>query len=73
MAGLDPERYERAARRWLQRFIDERLPPLTEVALAAAAWPTFDTVAEMPGAKRSSACSAVDSPIRFCKMRLYAL
>jgi hypothetical protein len=28
---------ERAALRWLQRFIDERLPPLTEVALAAAA------------------------------------
>jgi hypothetical protein len=23
--------------RWLQRFIDERLPPLTEVALAASA------------------------------------
>jgi hypothetical protein len=29
-------RYERAALRWLQRFIEERLPPLTEVALAAA-------------------------------------
>ena len=28
---------ERAALRWLQRFIDERLPPLTEVALAASA------------------------------------
>jgi hypothetical protein len=23
--------------RWLQRFIDERLPPVTEVALAATA------------------------------------
>jgi hypothetical protein len=31
------KRYERAALRWLQRSIDERLPPLTEVALAAAA------------------------------------
>ena len=30
-------RYERVALRWLQRFIDERLPPLTEVALAASA------------------------------------
>jgi len=30
-------RYERAALRWLQRFIDERLPRLTEVALAASA------------------------------------
>jgi hypothetical protein len=26
-------RYERAALRWLQRFLDERLPPLTEVTL----------------------------------------
>src|SRR3954466_5136710 len=37
MADLDPERYERAALRWLQRFIDERLPPLAEIALAATA------------------------------------
>ena len=28
---------ERAALRWLQRFIDERLRPLTEVTLAASA------------------------------------
>ena len=37
LAKADPKRYERAALRWLQRFIEERLPPLTEVALAAAA------------------------------------
>ena len=37
LANADPERYERAGLRWLQRFIDERLPPLTEVALAASA------------------------------------
>jgi hypothetical protein len=37
LANTDPARYERAALRWLQRFIDERLPPLTEVALAASA------------------------------------
>jgi hypothetical protein len=37
LAATDPKRYERAASRWLQRFIDERLPPLTEVALAASA------------------------------------
>src|SRR3954447_15757821 len=37
LANADPTRYERAALRWLQRFIDERLPPLTEVALAASA------------------------------------
>lgn len=37
LANTDPARYERAALRWLHRFIDERLPPLTEVALAASA------------------------------------
>ena len=37
LAKADAARYERAALRWLQRFIDERLPPLTEVTLAAAA------------------------------------
>ena len=37
LANTDPARYERAALRWLQRFIDERLPPLTEFALAASA------------------------------------
>jgi hypothetical protein len=37
LAGPDPARYERAACRWLQRFIDERLPPLAEVVLAASA------------------------------------
>jgi hypothetical protein len=37
LAKADPSRYERAALRWLQRFIDERAPPLTEVSLAASA------------------------------------
>jgi hypothetical protein len=37
LAGPDPERFERAACRWLQRFIDERLPPLAEAVLAASA------------------------------------
>jgi hypothetical protein len=37
LANVDPSRYERAALRWLQRFIHERVPPLTEVAVAAAA------------------------------------
>jgi hypothetical protein len=37
LANVDPARYERAALRWLERFINERLPPLTEVALAASA------------------------------------
>jgi hypothetical protein len=37
LAAHDPQRFERAARRWLQRFIEERSPSLPEVALAAAA------------------------------------
>jgi hypothetical protein len=37
LAKVDPARYERAALRWLERFINERLPPLTEIALAASA------------------------------------
>jgi hypothetical protein len=37
LARADPARDERAALRWLNRFIEERLPPLTEVALAASA------------------------------------
>jgi hypothetical protein len=37
LANADPQRYERAALRWLERFLEERLPPLAEVALAASA------------------------------------
>jgi hypothetical protein len=37
LANVDPPRYERAALRWLARFIDERSPPLAEVGLAASA------------------------------------
>jgi hypothetical protein len=37
IVDLDRARAERAALRWLQRFIDERQPPLAEVALAASA------------------------------------
>jgi hypothetical protein len=37
LAKAEPKRYERAALRWLERFMEERLPPLAEVALAAAA------------------------------------
>ncbi len=45
--NVDPACYERAALRWLERFIDERLPPLTEVALAASA------LAELRHSKRN--------------------
>lgn len=37
LADANPARFERAVPRWLQRFIDERSPPLVEVALAASA------------------------------------
>jgi hypothetical protein len=37
IVDLDRARAERAALRWLQRFVDERSPPLTEVSLAASA------------------------------------
>jgi hypothetical protein len=48
LANTDPARYERAALRWLQRFIDERSPPLSEVALAASA------LAELRHGKRNA-------------------
>ena len=53
LANTDPARYERAALRWLQRFIDERLPPLTEVALAASA------LAELRHGRRSVGIEAL--------------
>src|SRR2546422_10584572 len=34
LAERDARRFERAALRWLERFIEERLPPIAEVALA---------------------------------------
>ena len=37
LARTDPERFERAARRWLLRYIHERQPALAEIALASAA------------------------------------
>jgi hypothetical protein len=51
-------RYERAALRWLQRFIDERLPPLTEVALAASA------LAELRHGNRNTGVEALKRLLR---------
>ena len=48
LVNADPQRYERAASRWLVRFIDDRLPPLVEVALAASA------LAELRHGRRSA-------------------
>jgi hypothetical protein len=58
LAATDPKRYERAALRWLQRFIDERLPPLTEVALAASA------LAELRHGKRAVGIDALKRIVR---------
>src|SRR6476661_4079098 len=58
LANADPSRYERAALRWLQRFIDERLPPLTEVALAASA------LAELRHGKRAVGVDALKRIVR---------
>ena len=38
LAEHDPPRFDRAALRWLERYIAERLPPLAEIALAATAF-----------------------------------
>jgi hypothetical protein len=37
MRDVETWRYERAAVRWLERFIEERTPTLAELALASAA------------------------------------
>jgi hypothetical protein len=57
LANVDPRRYERAALRWLQRFIDERLPPLTEVAVASA-------LAELRHGRRNAGVDALKRLIR---------
>ena len=58
LANVDPARYERAALRWLQRFLDERVPPLTEVALAASA------LAELRHGRRNVGIDALRRLIR---------
>ena len=52
MANEDPTRYDRAAVRWLHRLIDERLPPLSEVALAASGLPSCGTEIEASASRR---------------------
>ena len=58
LANADPARYELAALRWLQRFIDERLPPLTEVAVAASA------LAELRHSRRNVGVEALKRLLR---------
>jgi hypothetical protein len=58
LAKTDPVRYERAALRWLVRFVDERLPPLTEVALATSA------LAELRHGRRAAGVDALKRLVR---------
>ena len=46
LANADPARYERAALRWLQRFIDERLPPSPRSRSPRQRSPSFGTASE---------------------------
>jgi hypothetical protein len=58
LATTDPKRYERAALRWLQRFIDERLPRLAQVALAASALAELRHGCRAVGAERRASRGA---------------
>jgi len=58
LANTDPARYERAALRWLERFINERSPPITEVALAASA------LAELRHGRRNTGVEALKRLLR---------
>jgi hypothetical protein len=58
LANVEPARYERTALGWLQRFIDERSPPLTEVSLTAAA------LAELRHSNRNVGVEALKSLLR---------
>jgi hypothetical protein len=67
LAATDPKRYERAALRWLQRFIDERLPPLAEVGVAASALTELRhgrRAVGVDGLKRVSGCSSTTASAR---------
>ncbi|HEX6700883.1 MAG TPA: hypothetical protein VF101_09150 [Gaiellaceae bacterium] len=50
IAEGEPARLERAARRWLERFITERVPPIAEVALAASALAALSDGSSPPAA-----------------------
>src|SRR5205809_7741636 len=49
LAVQDPARFDRAALRWLERFLAERLPPLVAIALAASAFAELRHGGRRPG------------------------
>src|SRR2546423_14449519 len=58
LADHDPARFDRAALRWLERFIAERLPPLPEISLRAPAFPQVTHGDRRPGAWGAAAAPA---------------
>ena len=52
LANADPARYERAALRWLQRFIDERCRHSPRLRSLLQRLPSFGTATEMSGSRR---------------------
>jgi hypothetical protein len=63
LAARDPQRFERAARRWLQRFIEERSPSLPEIALTAAA------LSDMRHGRRGAGTQAVRAMLSSVRRR----
>jgi hypothetical protein len=63
LAARDPQRFERAARRWLQRFIDERSPSLPELALASTA------LTDMRHGRRGAGAEALRTLLRSVSRR----
>jgi len=55
LANTDPARYERAAQRWLQRFIDDGYHHSRRSRLLRRRWRNFETARGTSAPKRSSA------------------
>jgi hypothetical protein len=51
LANADPQRYERAALRWLERFIEERLPRLPRSCSLRQPSPSSDTATGTSGSR----------------------
>jgi hypothetical protein len=63
LAARDPQKFERAARRWPRRFIQERSPSLPEIALASAA------LSDMRHGRRGAGAQALRSLLRSASRR----
>jgi hypothetical protein len=63
LVARDPQKFERAAQRWLRRFIEERSPSLPEIASASAA------LSDMRHGRRGSRAQALRSLLRSASQR----